>query len=214
MSKRPFLILSLVVSILTLLYLILHRQGIIRKWQLQIYQPEDYLRKFAKIPKADKTKVVVAFSISEKLNLEQIKPFLNSLLDQTVKVDEIILNIPYKDMEIIPKRYKKILSVHGYSKDYENAANLICSVLTEPEANTKIVLVEPNTMYNDDFIEMMVAKSNEQPDKIVYGNKDKNIKHGILLKPKFFDNKISDYQKGKGCCPWLDECTNVGAVYL
>ncbi len=213
MSKRPFLILSLLISVLTLVYLIMERKGIIRDWYLHNSNTDTYLKKYNKLTKTDKDKVVVCFS-SNPEKLHEIKPFLNSILDQSVKVDEIILNIPYKDMSKIPSSYKNILSVHGYSKDYEDAANLVCSVLTEPEANTKIVLVDPGTLYKQDFIELMLEKSKEFPDKIVYGDKNKNTHAGILLKPKFFDNKISDYKKGNKCSKWLEECSSVSSVNL
>jgi len=210
MSKRPFLILSLLISVISLAYIILERQGVIREWKLKHRQPESYLNNYTKLPKADKDKVVVCFSTENNVP----KQFLNSLLDQTVKVDEIILNTPYKSMNKLSPDLKKILSVHGYSKDYDTAVNLIYSVLSEPEADTKIILVDPSIIYTIDFVETMVDKSQKNPENIVYGNKNQDVKHGILIKPKFFDNKFCDYKKDKGCCTWINECSSVPAVYV
>jgi hypothetical protein len=111
-----------------------------------------------------------------------------------------------KDSEV-PNNLKKILTTHHYEKDYDDAVDLIYSVLREPESNTKIILVEPNMIYGKDFIESMIEDSDKNPEKIIYADKSKNKKYGILLKPKFFDEKITDYVKGKGYCAWLKQCS-------
>lgn len=209
MSKKAFQIISLFLSILGLLYLILAYYGIIRYIKLHITPSDAYIQNYTKLPKASKDRVTVCFTANEK-ELKNLKPFINSILDQTVRVDDIALTIPYKDINKIPENLKKVISSYGYSKDYDNAGNLICSVLREPEAETKIIIVEPNMVYGQDFIETMIEETENNPNKIIYGKNDKSPKWGILLKPKFFDDKISDYEKGKGCCPWLEECCQVG----
>lgn len=212
MSKKIFQIVSLVLSVLGLVYMILVRYGIIRYVKLHFSSTEGYIDNFKTLPKADKSRVVITFS-ADTSQMKKLKPFINSILDQTVRVDDIALNIPYKDVKSIPENLKKILSVHGYSKDYDDAGNLVCSVLTEPEANTKIIVVEPNMVYGEDFVEEMVRKSNENNNKIVYGGKDKNPKWGMLIQPDFFDDKISEYEKGTGCCNWLNKCCSVEGVH-
>jgi hypothetical protein len=57
----------------------------------------------------------------------------------------------------------------------------------------------------------MVEKSNKNPSRIVYGGKNKNSKWGILVKPEFFDDKISNYEKGSEC--WLEKCCSFGEVF-
>lgn len=210
MSKKAIQIISLVFSILGLIYLILAYYGIIRYVKLHVVSTDTYIENYMKLPKASKDRVTVCFTAEAK-QLENLKPFINSILDQTVRVDDIALTIPYKDMNKVPENLKKILSSYGYNKDYDNAGNLICSVLREPEAETKIIVVEPNMVYGQDFIETIIEESEKNPDKIIYANKTKDPKWGVLLKPKFFTDKISDYEKGKGCCPWLEECSQAGS---
>lgn len=206
MSKKAIQIISLVLSVLGLVFLILSYYGFIRYFKLHITPVENYINNYTEKQKASKDRVTVCFTANEN-ELNKLKPFINSILDQTVKVDDIALTIPYKDTNKIPQNLKKVLSTYGYNKDYDNAGNLVCSVLREPEANTKIIIVEPNMIYGEDFIETMVAESEKNEDKIIYANKNKSPMWGILLKPKFFDDKISDYEKGKGCCPWLEQCS-------
>lgn len=202
--NRKGLIISLIVSLISLAYLILAYTGVIRRIQIRNGSLESYLKSFPDIPKA-KDRVIVVFSPSEK-ELENLTPFLNSILDQTVRVHDIVLITPYKNMGKVPEQVKKNFSVRGHSKDYKDANKLVCSVLTEPDAETKVILVEPNVIYDQDFVEKMISSSEKNPDKVVYGSAEKNVKSGILFKPKFFDNKITEYDDKSDCCSWLDKC--------
>ncbi len=207
MSKRNFLILSLIVTIVSILYLVLSHYEISRYFKLRSASVESFTKDYTKLPKASKNKVIVAFTATEE-QLSKIKPFINSILDQTVRVDEIVLVIPYPLTDKVPQETKKVLSVRGHSKDYDDASALVSSVLSEPEADTKIILVEPYMVYGKYFIESIVDKSEANPNKVIYG-KEKDKAYGILVKPKFFDDNICDYPKGKGCLNWLSSCTKV-----
>jgi hypothetical protein len=215
MEKKTILIISLILSILSLLYFVTEYYGCHRYIKLHFDDTEVYLKNYTKLAKAAKDRTIVCFSATPEQMLT-MKPFINSILDQTVRVDEIMLIIPYKNMGKVPEKFKKVLSIHGHSKNYDNAANLVCSVLTEPEAKTKIIIVEPNMVYSQDFVENMVEQSEKNPDKIIYGFTNKETRYGILVKPEFFDDKISKYEEGcaeKECCPWLDKCTNVSHIF-
>jgi len=202
--RRPGLILSLILSILALVYIILDYQGVIRCWKLRSYSIESYLNEYSKIPKS-KERVVVVFSASEA-EMAKLKPFINSLLDQSVRVHDIVLVTPYKNMKNVPENIKKNFSVRGYSKDYKDAGKLVCSVLTEPDANTRVILVEPSQVYGVDFVESMINASVENPDKVIYARGDRSTKGGILFKPGFFDEKVSEYDDASDCCTWLEKC--------
>ena len=214
--EKSSIVISIVLTILGLIYMYLdYHYDIVRRTSLSWYNIEDYVRSYSEKNREDrKDKVIVCFS-SNKNKIPR-KEFINSLLDQSYKIDELVIIIPYRDIGSIPESMKKVLSIHGYSKDYGNASTIICSVLREPEANTKIIIVEPNFIYGKDFVYSMVHASDQNPDRIIYGKdvgdeiKDENsLKYGILVKPKFFDDKISNYENGNGCCPWIDKCTKV-----
>lgn len=192
--------------------MILSYYGLIRYGLMYWRSPEYYINRYTALPKADKDRVVVAFTASPD-EMAKMGPFVKSILDQTVRVDDIALTIPYKNTGKVPAELKKVLSVYGYSKDYDDASNLICSILREPEANTKVILVEPNVIYGPDFVQTMVKKSNENKDKIVYGGKDRQRKYGLLIKPEFFDDKISQYEKGCGCEKFLADNYPVDGVF-
>jgi hypothetical protein len=206
--KKSVLLFSLVFSILTLIYLISAQYGYGRYLGLHFRNSESYIDNYTKLDKADKDRVVIAFSGDSK----NLTPFINSLLDQTVRVDDIALTIPYKKLGEV-KELNKAISKYGYSKEYSkdsgkdsSIANLISSVLREPDSKTKIILVEPNMIYSKDFVETMVEKSNNSPDSIIYGDKSKDVKYGILIKPSFFNEKISEYEEGNDCLSWMKKC--------
>ena len=207
MQKKTILIISLIISIFSLFYFIVDYYGYIRYLKLHYYDNNSYLQNYTLLPKSNKDRVVICFTTTLD-NIFNIKPFINSILDQSLRVDEIILILPYDDVKNVPDNIKKILSVQGYKKKYNSSPNVICSVLTEPEATTKIILVEPSTIYPSDFVENIVEASNKHPDKIIYSSNTKQTKYGILIKPKFFDDKISKYEETCSNTDFLDKCTN------
>lgn len=206
MAKKAFQIFSLIFSIIALAFMILSYMQITRYLQLHIKSTESYIKKYPTLTRANKERTIVAFTATED-EIKKIRPFLNSILDQTVRVDDIALNIPYKYFGQIPHDIKKIVSVYGYEKDYESAADMICSILREPEGNTKIILVDPGIIYGNDFIETLVDESENNPNKIIYGGYDKTRRSGILIRPSFFDDSICHYEKGSND-NWLKKCCN------
>lgn len=194
MKKKPLLIISLIFTVLSLLYLISSHLGYIRDYDVKTKSPDHYMQSYKNLPKFSNDRTVAVYNHKKTDN---IVPFLNSLLDQTVKLDEIIVVIPYAEIKEIPEDIKKYISIHGYTKTFgdefsENPSTaLIYAVLTETNNNTNIILVDVNKIYNQDFIQTVLEKSQENPDKIVKG------KNSILVKPKYFNNKIRDF---KGSC--------------
>lgn len=167
--------------------------GIIRYFKLHFVNPEPYINSYKNLDKASqKDKIVVAFSYLQSGSNTQIKPFINSILDQTVRVDDIAVSIPYKNISSIPSNIKKVLSLYGTSVQYSDSG--VCHALREPEANTKIILLEPNVVYGQDFIEKMVDFSDKNPGKMIIS------KYAKLIKPKFFDKNLSCQDVIETCC--------------
>ena len=78
---------------MSLIFSLLLYFGIIRYLNLYIYNPKSYLKKYFELEKAYNKKVVINLSIT---NPDKLKPVINSLLDQTVRVDEISINTDKK----------------------------------------------------------------------------------------------------------------------
>ena len=105
-----FLVLT---TLLLLIIILLSYFGIFRYFTLHFQSSEKYINEYSNLPKADDGRVVISFTTTpDKIN--NILPMLNSILDQTVKVDQISLNIPYKcegKEYNIPDQYKDIVNI-------------------------------------------------------------------------------------------------------
>lgn len=207
MAKKVITLIFLIISVIMLIYMFLSHYGILRYIKLHRMPLEHYSNNYTKLPKADKQRVVVAFSLENINELNRIKPFLNSILDQTVRVDDIALILPQKySTKKLADKYN-FLSTYFYTMDYRDSSCLITTVLREPETNTKIILVSTNMVYGKEFVQAMVESSNDNVDCIIYAQKNSKDK-GILVKPKFFNEKISELDKSKNCLQWIHNCSD------
>lgn len=178
MSKKGFLIFSLILTIITIVYLFLDYFGHIRFWKLCNKGVESFMDKYKSTPKT-KDRTVVSFSGE---NSKNIKPFINSILDQSKRVHDIVLTTKYG--KNYPSYLDSIVTYHKYSKDYDkDISTIICSLLREGDANTKIVILSPDMVYGEDFIEKLVKESDDSPESIIM-TRDKKA---MLIKPAYFN---------------------------
>lgn len=202
MPKKIVLTISLIFSVLALIYMFLVHYGLMRHFYLHVYSCESYLEKYLKLPKAE-GRVVVHFHGLGK----NMKAFINSILDQNIRVDEISMSIPYKDMGKIPEWVNKIVSVSGYSVKYGEEGKIVPVVLNEGEADTKIIVVDPSHTYGKDFIQELLAKHEENPQKIIQSNGT------LLITPNFFTENIATY-KNSNFDQWLEHVANTGKIKM
>lgn len=150
-----------------------------------------FLEKYKNLPKADKNRVIISFYLDKNdLDSKKLKNFINSILDQTVRVDEIALYVNSKYASKIPKFLEKIVSIYPQTKVYKqkSISSIIPTILTEPSINTKIIIIEPD-FYEKDFLENFIDNfKKEKESKIL------KCKRNIIFKTDFFANDISDCQ--------------------
>lgn len=191
MIKRRFQIFSLIFSLLSLFYMFLTYYGIFRYFRLKyinndLKNLEKFATNYKNTFKDNKQKIVISFPESEP---NFLYPFLNSIFDQSLRVDDIILtSIDSKKNNF--HNYKDILNFH-YILDKNIdifSANVIFSILREPNADTKIIILNPNFIYGDDFIQSFVEESDLFPDSIIYTDQ------AFLIKPSFFNEDIINFQ--------------------
>jgi len=163
------------------------------------------VKNYSKLDKCDDKRTVISLTTTpERLN--KLKPTISSLLDQTTRVDEIAISIPYGNEYKIPDYLKNIVQIYRYSVQYGKAGNLIPVLLRELEGDTKIILIKDDVIYGKDFVETIVDASNKSPDKAIAVNNDR----GVLIKPDFFDISVSKYNGRDNCTEWLNKKINVG----
>ena len=171
----------LIITIIPMIIVILYYFGIIRYFKLHIDSHKSYIEKYKNLNKASANNRVILSFTSTPSKVNKIKPMIKSILDQTVKVDQIVLNLPKNNNNNynIPNEYNDMLNIF-YCNDYGEATKIIPTLLREDNSDTIIILLNDDYIYGKDFIETMIEESNKNDEAIIY---DK----GILIKTKFFD---------------------------
>jgi hypothetical protein len=177
---------------------------------LKIYSPSTYADSYVNLPKAaSDSKIIVSIS-TEKTDFNSIKTMINSVLDQTVHADQIIINIQTGNDMIIPDVILRnhILLVHKLSKNYGKCSTFLSPLSREKDAKTKIILLNDEQIYGKDFVENIIEESNKFPNDAIFvngfnakkfitnGSKSStpinviDVKYGVLIKPSFLPAEI------------------------
>ena len=120
---------------------------------MYIFSPEKYSKNYKNLDRVNKKYKTIISLTSSPSKLKKIKPVINSLLDQTVKVDLISITVPYGKQYVLPDNLKNIVQIFRAGKNYQDATSLIPVILREEDATTTIINVGDDTIYGKDFIE-------------------------------------------------------------
>lgn len=207
---------QIMLSIASVVWLILAYYGYTRYASLQFSSCEKYAKKYLELPRANqKNKIIVSLSTSNG-NFDLLKPTINSILDQTVHPDQIIISTPPNtDLKNMPQFLKnnKIIIVHALSKNYGESACFLSPLLREKDGDAIIICIDGKNIYGPDFVETILEESEKHPDSVIFlagyngktllnegkkiDKKNENdilsVSDGILIKPKFFHEDIFDF---------------------
>lgn len=201
MEKRTIIIITIVSTLLSLVMILFSYFGITRYLTLHMKSSEDFVKNYSKLPKASKGRVVVSFTTTPD-RIKKLKPMINSILDQTVKVDQIALVIPYKykgKTYDVPEYLKDVVNVFPSGKDYGQGTKLIPILLREKECGTVIIALNDDRVYGIDFVEVMLGESEESPDSVI-------IEKGgtaMLVKPEHYGCDVINREKEKFQDEWF-----------
>lgn len=133
------------------------------------------------------SKIIVSISCRPH-NVHRLESLLASLLDQTIKIDQIALNIPYKTKDgkdyTIKKVCEDVVSVYRCGYDYGKENNIIPTLLREGEYGTVIICLDENIIYGQNFLELLIKTSVQNNNCGIMFNE------GMLVKPEFFNRDI------------------------
>jgi len=201
MEKRTIIILTIVSTVLSLLFILFSYFGITRYLSLHCQSCDGFVEEYSNLPKASKDRVVISFTTTPD-RVEKLKPMINSILDQTVKVDQIALVIPYKykgQKYNLPKYINNVANVFPSGKDYGKGTKLIPILLREKEKDTIIVAVDDDRVYGKDFIESMITEAEKNPNTVLI-DKSGAV---ILVKPEYYGCDVIDRKKEKFDNNWF-----------
>ena len=178
-SKKNMLIFAIVITVFSIIQILLSYFGIVRYFTIHAYGEESYMDNYSKLPACVKDKrVVLSFSLDPS-DMDNIKPMLNSLLDQTVKVDAIFATVKQGNEGLVPEWVKKIAVILPTGKDYGECNNIVPILLREKEKDTIIITLQNDVVYGKDFVESMVDDSINHPKSSIRDTKGT----ALLTKP-------------------------------
>jgi hypothetical protein len=156
--------------------------NLFRYFKIHFDDENSYIYEYKNIPKFEmNNKVIVSFTTSPS-NLRRLKPMIKSLLDQTVRIDQIVLNIP--DGYDIPGDYEKMINIYKCGMDYGEGTKCIPTILREGDYGTVIIMLNDEYVYGSDFLETLLKKSKKYPSRAIASE------GALLVKPEFFDTDI------------------------
>ncbi len=210
MEKRKLIVITIISTIISLVIILLTYFGIIRYVTLKYQTSSDsYIEKYSKLNKHKiKGKVIISTATTpERIN--KIRPMINSILDQTLKVDEIALILQEDKKYNIPPYIKNIVKIYPSGKDYGKGTKIIPILFTEKECDTTIIALDDNVIYGKDFIQILLEERDKNPNTVLI---DKN-KTSLLLKPENYGCEILKRDRDKYDEKWfLDNTKNTRVI--
>ena len=191
MSKQNIIITMLIIStILSLLATFFSYFGITRYLSCHIKNSKQFIENYTKLPKASEGRVVISFSVNPN-KINKLKPFINSIIDQTVKVNLIAMIIPDDGRSIdyvIPNYIKNVAAIFHSGRGYGKGTKIIPMLLREKECDTTIISLNENVVYGQDFIYSLLEESKKHPNSILIDKKH----NFMLVKPEHFGCDVID----------------------
>jgi hypothetical protein len=192
MNKKTTIIFTIISSILSVIYILLTYYGIIRFYTIKNTKTEKFINTYSSLPKASEKNKVLISLYWNNIDFNKLKPLLNSILDQTVKVDMIAINIPDTiDDKNIPESIKKIVNIFKFKKDYGESTNLIPTLFRENECDTVIIALKNYKIFGKDYIESLIEQIEKNPNNIIMH------KDAIVVKPLFFGCNVLGRNKNE-----------------
>lgn len=197
MRKRTMAKWTIILSIVSLAFILLSYFGVIRFLSLHYYSTEGYTKNYAKLPKTE-DRVVVTFSTSEK-QAPELRGMVNSVLDQTMRVDLVALNTSDGEEKQLPNGYTDIISVFPVAKNYGKLRGLIPTLARELDDETMIIFLQDDMIYGKDVFEQLIDAHEKQPNKAI------SSKGALLIKASFVSPDILGHGKTQFDDNWLTE---------
>jgi hypothetical protein len=176
-------------TVISLVLIIAGYYGYTRYIQLRMKSPETYIKNYKNLPKATEQRTVISFTTTPD-RFDKIKPFISSILDQTVRVDQILF--PCTQKYELPQYLKDIVTVCPAGKDYGDGTKFIPVLLKEKNADTSIIVLKDNVVYGKDYIEYLTTEGGKYPKSVIT---DQN-RYGMLIKPECYDCNLPEKNNG------------------
>jgi hypothetical protein len=202
MAKSILIAIILAIIIILIVILILKTMQITRYKNLisdnncssGFRRTEVLVSAYSILPKASQDRTVITMtSIPERLNY--LRPVLNSLLDQTVKVDEISLNIPLVSrkgvkyeiptwLHNMETRESSPVKIYRMDLD-EGPGSKILPTLRRERSDTLVIAVDDDNIYSSKMVEGLINEYYKHGKKCAITNYGMVMKSGLRFPFKY-----------------------------
>lgn len=190
MKRETMFNLSIVFSLVYLVYLFLAFYGYTRSLSLRYQSIDPLIEGYSKLEPIAQHKVVLAIMTeSNEVNSQHLKTTLKSLLNQTLKVSEIMLIVSPSKEERVEKDGVPVY-ISQTCKVYNSSINpFYTAVMNQRDANTVIIFVNDKTVYGEDYVEFLMSK---------YSNNIVMEQNGYVFNTDYFkggnsSTRVEDY---------------------
>jgi hypothetical protein len=206
MEKKSIIILSLLSAVLSLIYVLLSYFGLLRYYSLYYFDIKGYTKNYKNLDKLGKHRTVISMIVTQKQIID-IDHTIKSLLDQTVKVDLISITIPTDFDYTLKDELNDCVSIFRCDPDKGILNCLLPVIMREQESTTRIITLCDGIAYGKDFIETILEESENNPEKIIYVNKENymDLSKGIVFSTKFFNEDFLDVPDNIDSNEWINE---------
>jgi hypothetical protein len=159
-----------------------------------VQNSDSLIEKYSQLPKEFDDRIIISFSTTPN-KIHKLKPFINSILDQTIKVDLIAMIIIQDEDNPntydIPKYIKNVANVFPAGREYGKGTKIIPMLLREKECGTIIIALDENKIYGQDFIYSIIEEYKKHPDSVLIDNKG----YAMLINSEHFGCDVIDREK-------------------
>jgi hypothetical protein len=200
MKRRTILIWTVVATVISIAFALTSYYGVDRYIALHVKGSGGLIEGYHKLPKANKKqKTVITFSALPE-DFGKLRPMINSILDQTRRVDRITLVTPRSHEGYdVPDFITKVANVQQAGKDYGDGTKIIPTLLKEKECDTVIIALDSGWVYGKDFIETMVDSMKENDGKLLTDSKET----AIVVRPDYFECDVIDRDRDRFDKQWF-----------
>ena len=177
---------NIIFFLLLIILIIFYLYDMFRYIKIHFDSDSEYIKNYKNLKKFNNIDRIVISLTTTPDRIQFIKPVIKSLLDQTVKVDQITLNIPKlcKNKEYdIPEELNNMCNIFTCGKDYGQGTKFIPTILRETSLNTIIIMVDDDYIYGKNFIKSILSQYNKRNCAIC-------MNEAILIKPEFIDTDV------------------------
>ena len=177
---------AIILLLFTVIIFLIVNYNIYRYIKIHFDDDSGYIKNYKNLSKCQDCRIVISLTtVPERIKL--LKPVIKSLLDQSVKVDQIVLNIPKMCKEKpydVPDDLNNMCNVFTCGRDYGPGTKFFPTILREQETNTIIIMLDDDYIYGYDFIETLLNEYEKEPESAIIMNE------AMLIKPEFIDTSV------------------------